>query len=94
MADNFCQEEPPFAAFCPTRLFRPTTAVWVIVGMEMVCISAKNLLRSAYQDRRLYHLAPQIFELIDGLPPEAASVFARGRKLEGTRWVDRSLGRN
>lgn len=41
VADNFFQEEPPFAAFWPTWLFRLTAAVWVIMVTEMLCISAK-----------------------------------------------------
>lgn len=50
VSDKFSQEEPPFAPFCNSRLFRPKTEVWVKMVTEMVCISAKNLPRSAYQD--------------------------------------------
>lgn len=48
----------------------------------MVCISAKNLLRSAYQERRLYRMSHQLFEFIIGLPLAAQMIFAGARNLE------------
>lgn len=61
----------------------------MIMVTEMVCISVKNLLHSAYHERRLYPLLSPLFEPIVGLPPEAASVFEGGRNLEDARSIAR-----
>lgn len=56
VAHAFFQEEQPFVAFWPTRIIRPTEAVCAAMVTEMTCVSAKNLLRSAYQYGRLYRI--------------------------------------
>lgn len=90
VADNFSQEELPFAAFWPTQLFRPTIAVFPVMVTDMTCITAKNLLRFANQERRLYRLSTQLYELIVGMTAIARTVLAGERNLEDARsrgWI-------
>lgn len=90
MNDDFCEEELPFAGFWSRSLFRQLSAVWVIIVTEMGCVSAKHLLRSSYQVRKLYRLSPQLFDLIVALPPESASVLSGGRNLEDGNSIART----
>eukprot|EP00171_Calliarthron_tuberculosum_P010316 IDg10316t1 len=74
VANRFFQEGCPFTAFWMSHLFRPSIVDWAIMSTEMMVISAKNLLRSAYQKQRLYQMTHQLYELVFELPLSAAAV--------------------
>lgn len=50
-------------------------------------VSAKNLLRSAYQELRMYRLVTQLFEMIVRITHTSAPVFAKDRNLEDVRSI-------
>lgn len=58
-------------------------------GNDRVHITAKNLLHSVYQKRRLYQLSSQLYQLIIGQPGKAESKFAGERNLEEVRSISR-----
>eukprot|EP00171_Calliarthron_tuberculosum_P001544 IDg1544t1 len=65
--DEFCGSDRlplegcPFAAFWPTRLFRPTFVDWAFMITEVVFVSALGFLRAAYAERRLYRFSPRLY---------------------------------
>lgn len=87
VADHLFQDGCPFAAFWPSRLFRPSMVDWAVMVSEMTLLSAKDLLRSTYQERKLYRMAHQLYGLIINLPQAAEGVLGGSVNLNDVRSI-------